>query len=284
MKPIQNPNHTTRFSGSVKMIFSDIDGTLCDFTRKVNPIVTQAVQKTIQLGIPFAFATGRVYPSVLPLIKQLELVHPQIASNGAEIIDPNSNEHIFHETLDPNTQAYLLDICNQYNFAHVVCSGNRLLATRWKPEFQIFEESGQATAIVDQQMLKSSPGEKIAVVVLQSQTQELQEFANTLAQIKHPKGIAFKQLVSEPTIMDLGPETTSKFNAIKLLCQRNGCTLDQVMAIGDGNNDAEMLRGVGCGVAMANAAQSALDAANFIAPDVSENGIVKALEFAWKHP
>ena len=91
------------------MIFSDIDGTLTSPEKSIRPL-RKSVQKTIQLGIPFAFATGRVYLHSAP-DRNLELVHPQIASNGAEIIDPNTNEHIFHETLGPRYAGILLDIC-----------------------------------------------------------------------------------------------------------------------------------------------------------------------------
>lgn len=56
----------------------------------------------------------------------------------------------------------------------------------------------------------------------------------------------------------------TKGEGVRILCENLGLQLDQVVAFGDGDNDAEMLQYVGHGCAMKNAKDPAKDAANVV--------------------
>ena len=101
--------------------------------------------------------------------------------------------------------------------------------------------------------------------------------------MERPADVDFTAVFSESGILNIIPRGASKLNAIRTVCAHLGCSLADVMAIGDGDNDAEMLAGVGCGVAMGNATERARLAANFQVDDHLHDGAAQALEFAWSH-
>ena len=61
------------------------------------------------------------------------------------------------------------------------------------------------------------------------------------------------------------------------LLRRYGVTTDEAMAFGDSENDVTMLRAVGTGVAMGNAADDVKAAANYVTDDAMQDGIATAL-------
>lgn len=78
--------------------------------------------------------------------------------------------------------------------------------------------------------------------------------------------------------MQVLPPGSSKGASIEWLLKRLGKTPDVCMAIGDGENDKEMLRFVGLGVAMGNAGPAAREAADVLTGTDAEDGVAQAIE------
>ena len=66
--------------------------------------------------------------------------------------------------------------------------------------------------------------------------------------------------------------------ALGWLAKRLGIEREEVMAFGDGLNDVGMIREAGCGVAMANAVPSVLEAADMVTMSNDEDGVARAVE------
>lgn len=89
--------------------------------------------------------------------------------------------------------------------------------------------------------------------------QELAEFEFTII-----KGSPF------PFFVEFLVKGITKGNGLKVLCEKLGYKVDQVIAFGDGDNDAEMLEAAGLGIAMKNAKDVAKSRANVVL-EVSKN-------------
>ena len=76
-------------------------------------------------------------------------------------------------------------------------------------------------------------------------------------------------------IMD---KSVNKGRGLAALASGMGIAMNEVLAIGDGENDAEMIEEAGIGIAVGNASQKAKDAAGWIAPSNNENGVAWAVE------
>lgn len=80
-----------------------------------------------------------------------------------------------------------------------------------------------------------------------------------------------------PDAMDVTTRTGGKESGIRAMCTAMGITPEQVIAFGDGNNDIEMLRMAGIGVAMGNAVPAARQQADYVTDTVEQDGLAKAL-------
>ena len=81
---------------------------------------------------------------------------------------------------------------------------------------------------------------------------------------------------------EIANKEATKGNAIKILADLYGITTDEVLAIGDNNNDIEMVETAGVGVAMGNGTEEIKKRADFVTDNVEHNGFVKAIDkFVW---
>jgi hypothetical protein len=83
---------------------------------------------------------------------------------------------------------------------------------------------------------------------------------------------------SHPRFTEFTNIECSKGRALAFLAEHYGIARDEVMAIGDGNNDLDMIHWAGFGVAMSTAPQAVLDAAWLVCPPISEDGAALAIE------
>ena len=72
--------------------------------------------------------------------------------------------------------------------------------------------------------------------------------------------------------------SATKYNAIKILVDNYGYTLNEIVAFGDDYNDVEMLRECGIGVAMTNAIEEAKAVADYICESNNDDGVAKWIE------
>ena len=81
-----------------------------------------------------------------------------------------------------------------------------------------------------------------------------------------------------PVFADINVRGVDKGTGMAEFAAHFGFAHDETMAFGDGGNDVAMLRAAGVGVAMGNACDEALNAADYITASVDDDGIRKALE------
>jgi hydroxymethylpyrimidine pyrophosphatase-like HAD family hydrolase len=85
-------------------------------------------------------------------------------------------------------------------------------------------------------------------------------------------------LLSHPFGMDILAQNATKSQSLAWLARHLGVARQEVMAVGDGHNDVDMLAWAGLGVAMGDGKPEAKDAADVIAPSFDEDGAAWAVE------
>ena len=79
---------------------------------------------------------------------------------------------------------------------------------------------------------------------------------------------------------DVIPLNYNKAKGIEALINYLGIKKEEVIAIGDGHNDAEMIKYAGLGIAMGNAIDKCKKVADYITSDIDDNGIYNAFKYA----
>ncbi|MBR4308381.1 MAG: Cof-type HAD-IIB family hydrolase [Oscillospiraceae bacterium] len=254
----------------IKAAFFDIDGTLVSLKTKVYPqSAPAAIAALRKKGIACYVATGRSKFEIAEegLLDGM-VFDGYLTNNGQDSYTPKG-ELLWGTPVHPE------DVRTAYNWAkdnHIVC---------WM--------------VSAQQSLMSHVDEAV-IEAMEAIHTKLPPIGDLAPMLEHPvyKVVLFtsREKIMEllPTVphsrttqwYDLGQDIISQKGGKKLcmleLLSRLGIDPSEVIAFGDSENDIEMLQAAGIGVAMYNGTPECKAAADFIAPDCDEDGILRALQ------
>ena len=97
---------------AIKLVISDLDGTLLDRDHQISEANKLAIFEAVQSGVTVTIATGRMYPSALPYAKQLGVDVPIITYNGA-VIKSVSGEILYEQCLDTGVAQEIITLCQE---------------------------------------------------------------------------------------------------------------------------------------------------------------------------
>ena len=262
----------------IKMVVTDIDGTIYLPEHGINDSVKNCIHQLKDNGIHVAIATGRSYASAKSVADTIGIKCPLICYQGGLV---NSYEG---EILDVK---YL-----NADIAREIVKDFRIRNIHLNVYIQdkLYVED-------DNQYIKDYIGDKGIDYIKVDSFDELDfsklnkmlainydpEFIDKLIfelQNKYPELYIVK---SFKYFCEIANKNATKGHAVKFLAEKYGVTTKEVMAIGDQNNDIEMVRAAGIGVAMGNGTEQIKAAADFITDTVQNNGFVKAVDkFVWE--
>lgn len=97
----------------IKLVASDLDGTLLDKNKEITPRLYHALEQMNEQGIYFVPATGRPFSTVPQAIKALPFLRYVITSNGAAIYDAVEKKAIIENNLSPNAVDAVIPIAKR---------------------------------------------------------------------------------------------------------------------------------------------------------------------------
>ncbi len=260
----------------IRVVVVDVDGTLLDSKHNLTERVERAINAATAKGVQLVLATGKTRYSTLKIIERLGLKTPGIYLQGLTTYDADGK--LMHQLLLDSTLArQVITFAEDRGFGVLAYSGERILAHRYSR----FLEEGMTTY-----------HEIVPEVVGPLQNQLYHTAFNKVLAVGEPRAItALRWQLSMqiggagrlmqagvPNMVEILPPGGSKGTALRQLLKDMKVDPANVMAIGDAENDVEMIQLAGVGVAMGQAEQSVKDAADFVAPTCDEDGVAAALE------
>lgn len=268
----------------IRMLVIDIDGTLLNPEGNITPPTRAAVQAAQQAGMIVTLATARRYCNTRHIADELGLHIPLILYDGAMIVEHPRGTILHRETFPADIAQQAVDILVRHSVQPVVHPDTGLDEQIWTGPLEFDNLWLDAYFTVFANMVRRMP------------------FAQLCAEKPDPlRVVAFD---AEETIAKVSPEIAAldcswtsikrgNYGSAELVAMRAGCSkasgmavlarqfgvpLDQVMAIGDNNNDREMLQRAGWGVAMGQAPRAVKAAARAVTSSNAEDGAALAIE------
>lgn len=241
-----------------KAVVTDLDGTLLAKDHKITDFTKETIKKFIDKGYKLYIATGRIEKGAKLVSSKIDRKIPLITTNGARIIDEDSNE-ISSVFLDEYTNKILTEIDYEKFGGDIFLNGYQ--GENWfviseKHLNKYFKDRLDKTyrpEIITKEEFKTKRYNKIYFVGTFESLLKLREELREL--IGDRANIAF---VSENSL-EVYDKSANKANAAKLLLERDGIKPEEVLAFGDGLNDYEMLKEFENSFVMENALQELKD-------------------------
>jgi Cof subfamily protein (haloacid dehalogenase superfamily) len=258
----------------IRMVAIDLDGTLLDNTKQIDPETAAALQSIVARGIQVVIASARPPRGVRAIYNQLELTNWQINYNGAMIWNEPMRSPVFHRPMPPKLVAQIVETArDQFDEVQVHAE----VMDRWftdRPVTVPCHETAklyQPDGIFPIEEICSVPVTKLMLV---AETQMLMKLETVLYRQFHTSVTIMN---SEERLMQLMDNKVGKAMALKKVAGHHGVSQAQVMAIGDALNDVGMLQWAGTAVAMENAMSAVKKVAHWIAPANDRQGVLGAL-------
>jgi hypothetical protein len=268
-------------SDDLQLLVLDIDGTIAGRSNQINATVLNAIQSARDKGIRVAIATGRMYCSALRFHREVGSDLPLIAYQGAWIQDPASDRLHQHLPVDPKTAHQLLDYFERPELRSrlsVHCYiGDRLYVRHLSDETRLYAQRADIDPIPVGDLRQVLHREPTKVLALSHDTDLIDRLFGTLRQHYTPAELYITKSVA--TFFEATNPFVSKGEAVRYLAEDLlGIGANNVMAIGDNFNDLEAIEYAGTGVAMGNAPDEVKAVAQWVAPDVEQDGAAAAIE------
>ncbi|NJR23378.1 MAG: HAD family phosphatase [Richelia sp. CSU_2_1] len=267
-------------TGEIKLLVVDIDGTIAGNSNDIREPVKQAIAAARSRGVKVAVATGRMYRSALRFHRDLDSTLPLICYQGAWIQDPATDKLLRHLPLSKQTAWQLLDYFEEPDLRSLLSINFYINDRLYVPEItdatKIYAaRSGIEINAID--LRRDLPGDPTKVLALCQSPEVLDGLLGSMRQRYTPAELYLTRSVA--TFFEATHPLANKGEAVRYLAEEIlGLQSENVLAIGDNFNDVEMISYAGVGVAMGNAPEGVKAFANWIAPDVEEDGAAAAIE------
>ncbi|MBQ0048699.1 MAG: Cof-type HAD-IIB family hydrolase [Bacteroidales bacterium] len=264
-----------------KLLVLDVDGTLLNSQREISKRTIQTLRKVQSIGIKVALASGRPTYGILPIAKAIDLGTYDgfiISYNGAQVISARTGEIIFERTIDPQMIPYLERKADKTGMTMAYYDGDEVVSTDIENAHIIDEARMNGMKLRKGELLSAEmedwPNE---VMLFCDDEDELSGLEDHMQ--RHLNGV-MDTIHSNPYMLEVVGYQVGKSYAMSALVQKLGIGLDEVIAIGDGAADINMIQMAGTGIAMGNATESVRRCADFTTLDNDQDGAALAIERA----
>ncbi|MFT4008033.1 MAG: HAD family hydrolase [Lacrimispora sp.] len=274
----------------IHLVAVDMDGTALGSDGKVPPGTLEALKKWMENGGLVVPASGRTYGWIPQEILGLGVPYV-ISANGASVIDTGTGKYIYESRIKLAEGLALLSYLLTENGQYYFQQEDRYYegADRWeemerKHPYMVSAGFSRRERLTDLLGFLADKGEDIQKIGFMAFDEEAEN--RVMACGKHFPG--FTILKTGRMCLEFNRKGTSKGEALKYLCNCLAVEQEKVAAIGDSENDVEMLAWAGVGVAMGNAPAAVKEAADFVTKTNDEEGVAWALERIlegrWRRP
>lgn len=267
----------------IRLIGLDLDGTTLTTDKKLTPHTKEVLEACIRQGIEVLPATGRVWSGIPEELMKMEGVHYVISSNGAAVVELATGKAVYTNGIAWDRALEVFDILERYDtFYDAYAEGDGWCEARF---YENLNDYGIEPLI--QRLVKSS---RTCIEDLREWVKEHKspiEKINMFFRDEEKRQQAFRELSGIPDLavtcsltnnLEINHCTCNKGDALLNLGKILGISMEQIMACGDGNNDLEMVRNAGVGVAMENGEDSVKEAADYVTVTNDEEGVARAIE------
>ncbi|MDO4288421.1 MAG: Cof-type HAD-IIB family hydrolase [Eubacterium sp.] len=269
---------------NIKLLALDMDGTTLGSDISVAQETKAAISEAVASGVIVVPTTGRVLQELPEEITDLSGIDYAITSNGARVTDMCRNKSIYTNPLSKAELKRILEIFEDFDLMLDAYVEGKTMVTKYSLDhlaeynvprqyWDFFHETRKPVA--DASAYKD--------YLLTHEVEKFNIFFRNMADRERLAAVLTQQTKLTITSavennLEINNPTANKADGLKQLCQVLGIKPQEVMAVGDSNNDYDMLSYAGLAVAMANGIDRVKAIADFVTKSNDEFGVAWAID------
>ena len=275
----------------IKLIASDMDGTLLNHNHKIPKENVKLINFAKNQGIEFVVATGRAYYEALPALNEENINCDVISFNGGIVYDKNSNIISITPML-PKDLYYTIEILKSFDISYQLYTKNTIYTTSIETDINAYIDLIRSNGYEqpDVEHLRAEAQQKLDVGYItevenielylnekENPSIKIIAISNDISKLKNAA-----KLLSENTSIsvtssganniEIMHKNATKGEALKEIAKIYGINLENAVAIGDNLNDQAMLDIVGYSVAMKNGNTILKEQAKYVTEKTNSEG------------
>lgn len=259
---------------TIRLLAVDLDDTLLNEKSEVSEANKKAIQEAVARGVIVTIATGRMFESAQKIARQIGLDVPLIAYNGALVQSAISKEVLMKQCVDEDAARAVLELFREKGWYIQLYRNDTLYVDTKTDDTRDYEKRVKTTAIEIGEELYRDPIGILKMLAVND--------ADKLDYVEEVVQSTFRGKIfaprSRPRLLEIVNAKVNKGEALRLVAERFSVNREEVMAIGDSNNDVAMIEYAGLGVAMGNASPRVKEVAQIVTASNEEDGVAKAIE------
>jgi hypothetical protein len=269
-----------------RILALDIDGTLLDPYGKLTPGVARAVGAARERGLRVVLCTGRRYRSALPVAQELGLDGAIVVHNGVLIKDIASGRTLDARYMAPALAREVIALVRGVGCPMVYVdrfpAPTDLVTERLDDchpyQREYLDDAAAYTRVVGD-VTRELDGDVIMVSTMRDD-EALAPLRERAVSALGDRVVAHSLINKNYSgqIQEFLPAGSGKWPALARVAAAAGISPQEIAAVGDDNNDVEMIRSAGFGIAMGNAVAPAREAADLVVRSNAEGGAIEAIE------
>lgn len=270
-----------------RMVCIDMDGTLLNSKKKISKYTQEVLKKVHDdKGVHIVITTGRIYNNAAYYSNLLGVKSAVISGNGAYIKEDVSGKVIHKKTLSTKQCKEVLEICKRYGvvpqfytpshiyiYSRVYWFLSYMLMGRQVPlNYKVTLKNIRKNEALNK-VIEENEGEIVKALLINLNEKKLNKIQRI---IKEELDLEVHK--SSRYSLEINTKGVNKGKGVLKLGEHYGIRKEEIVCIGDNDNDISMIKCAGLGIAMKNGSDKAKENADYVTDTNDEDGVAKVIE------
>ncbi|EMD1175603.1 HAD family phosphatase [Vibrio harveyi] len=261
-----------------KLIALDMDGTLLNSDKVISEENKQAITKAREAGVTVVLASGRPLEGMQDKLDELNINSDKdfvLYYNGSMVKNIGTNEIIHQQIIDGKAAKKIAHKAKELGaYVHAFSQEYGLITEENNPYTDI-EAKINGLDVTEMNFESLSDDHAIIKAMMVAEPSKLTE---VIAALPSDLREEFTVVQSAPFFLEFLNPSSNKGIGVSAIAEYLGIKAEEVICMGDAENDHHMLQYAGLGIAMANAMEETKEIADYIAESNDEHGVAKSIE------
>ncbi len=257
----------------IELIALDLDGTLLDSQHRLRDRTVQTLHAAMAQGVHVVLATGKTPASDEPALSRLGLTLPGVYLQGL-LVGDRQGTVLYERTLPPEAAQQTIAFAHDrgltlvgYQRANILCEASN----EYTDQLLHYNEPAPQPVGPFSQLPPETTFNKLIFIA------EPEQIPAIRTELEPLLGSSASMVQAIPTMLEVLPPGASKGDGLRRLLAMLHIPAAHVLAVGDAENDLEMIQLAGVGVAMGNALPNLKSVADYVTLSNDEDGVAEAI-------